>query len=119
MFRPGTDEPYRHTVQLLEKMAPILAAMPNRITITGHSDATRLYRADGYTLWELTTDRANAARRILEQAGVGADKFAGVVGKADSEPLFPDDVFLSANRRISILLMDEPPPLPPGHRLNR
>ncbi len=113
MFHPGTAEPYTHMRALLEKMAPVLAQMPNRVRITGHSDATRLYRADGYGLWELTADRANMARRILGETGLPSDQIASVVGKADTEPLFPDDTFLAANRRISILILHEDPPLNP------
>jgi len=117
MFRPQSADPYPHTKRLLEKMAPLLAQMPNRVRITGHSDATRLYRADGYSLWELTSDRANAARRVLAEAGLPSDRIASVIGKADSEPLFPDDTFLAANRRISIMIMHEEPPLDPEHTL--
>ncbi len=118
MFPAGSADPYEHMRKILQKMAPVVSKMPNRIAITGHSDATKLYRVDGYTLWELTSDRANAARRVLAEAGVPSDQFASIVGKADSEPLFPDDTFLAANRRISILVMSEAPPLPPNHQVN-
>ena len=117
MFAPESAKPYEHTRQILERMAPVLKQMPNRIKITGHSDATKLYNADGYTLWDLTADRANAARRILNQSGVPDDRFFAIVGKADAEPLFADDAFLAANRRISIVIMRESPPLPIDHRL--
>ena len=117
MFPAGSAEPFPHMRKILQKMAPTIARLPNRVSITGHSDATRLYRADGYSLWELTADRANAARRILTDAGVPSDQFASIIGKADTEPLFPDDTFLAANRRISIMVMSEAPPLPPGHKL--
>jgi len=105
-----------HTTKLLQKMAPILKAMPNRIKITGHTDSTKLYKKDGYSLWELTADRANAARRILAAAGVPHDKFFSVTGKADTEPLFPEDTFMAANRRVSIVIMNEAPPLPAEHK---
>ena len=118
MFPPGTADPYPHMRNILKKMAPVLRRMPNRIVITGHSDATKLFRADGYSLWELTADRSNAARRVLAEHGVPADQFSAVIGKADTEPLFPDDVFLAANRRISILVMSEAPPLPPDHQVS-
>ena len=118
MFAAGSAEPFDHMRKILAKMAPVIAKLNNRISITGHSDATKLYRADGYSLWELTSDRANAARRVLAEAGVPIDQFASITGKADTEPLFPDDTFLAANRRISILVMSEAPPLPPDHRVN-
>ncbi len=117
MFEPNSAKPYAHTRSLLRKMAPVLKRLPNRLTITGHSDATRIYSRAGYGQWELTADRANAARRILSGAGVPSDRFFAVVGKADSEPLFPDDTFLAANRRISIVLMRDVPPMATDHKL--
>jgi len=117
MFAPGSVTPLPHTRRLLQKMAPIIKSLPNRIKITGHTDATKLYTKDGYGLWELTSDRANAARRILSSAGVTDNKFFAVTGKADSEPLFPEDAFLASNRRISITIMNEAPPIAPGHTL--
>ncbi len=116
MFASGSAEPNDRTIRLLTRIAPVLKAMPNRIRITGHSDSTKIYRTDNYGLWDLTADRANAARRILTEGGMSDDQFFAVVGKADSEPLFPEDTFLAANRRISILIMKEEPPLPPTHK---
>ena len=117
MFPPGAKEPYERTRQLLEKMAPVIAQLPNRIRITGHTDSTRLFSRDGYTQWDLSADRANATRRILASSGVPHNQFFAVTGKADSQPLFPDDTFLAANRRISILIMAESPPISPNHKL--
>jgi len=116
MFAAGSSKPLAHTTKLLQKMAPVLKAMPNRIKITGHTDSTKLYKKDGYSLWELTADRANTARRILAAAGVPHDKFFSVTGKADTEPLFPEDTFMAANRRVSIVIMNEAPPLPAEHK---
>ena len=115
MFPSGSVEPYERTRELLIRIGPALAKMPNRIKITGHTDSTKLYARDGYTLWDLSSDRANAVRRILGEHGVPDDQFYAVAGRADTEPLFPDDTFLAANRRISILIMAEDPPLPPGY----
>ena len=116
MFPPASIEPYERTRALLQKMAPALAKLPNRIQITGHTDSTRIYARDGYSQWDLSSDRANTTRRILEEHGVPHDRFYAVAGKADTEPLFPDDTFLAANRRVSILIMAEDPPLPHDHR---
>jgi chemotaxis protein MotB len=116
MFEPGTATPKARTRRLLARVAPVLAGLPNRIQITGHTDATRRYSKDGYTQWELSADRASAARRILADNGVPHDHFFAITGKADTEPLFPDDAFLAANRRVTILLMSEEPPMPPDHR---
>jgi chemotaxis protein MotB len=60
----------------------------------------------------LSADRANAVRQILQQEGVPSSHFFMVAGKADTQPLFPDDPFIAANRRVTITLMREEPPLP-------
>ena len=112
MFPRGSKHPYERTRALLSKMAPVLRRLPNRISITGHTDASRLYERPGYTLWDLSAERAMAARAIMAEAGIPNDRFFSVSGKADSEPLFPEDPFLAANRRISILIMSEAPPYP-------
>ncbi len=116
MFAQGSVKPYDHTVKLLAKMVPALKHLPNAIQITGHTDASRLYAKPGYTLWDLSADRARAARRILAENGLPHDRFHSVIGRADAEPLFPEDPFLASNRRISILIMSEAPPFPIGHR---
>jgi chemotaxis protein MotB len=66
----------------------------------------------GYSNWDLSSDRANAARRILEKDGVDGDRIYQVSGKGDREPLYPDDPDLPANRRISITLLREAPVMP-------
>jgi len=116
MFSEGSRFPYETTRLLLERMAPVLRAMPNRIRITGHTTSGRPFPDPDYSSWDLSADRANAVRRILNQFGVAPDQVFAVVGKADSEPLFPNDPFLAANRRISILMMREAPPLPTDHK---
>jgi len=116
MFAPGSKNPNDHTRRILEAIAPLLKSLPNRIAITGHTDSARMYDRPGYTQWELTADRANAARAIMAENGIPSDRFHSVVGKADTDPLFPDNSFLAGNRRISILVMSEDPPLPVDHR---
>ena len=116
MFAEGSKYPYDFTRRLLVAMAPVLARMPNRIKITGHTTATNMPTNSKYTGWELSADRANAVRSVLVEHGLAEDQLFSVVGKADSEPLFPNDPYLAANRRISILLMAEEPPLPPTHK---
>ena len=116
MFREGSKYPYETTRRLLAKMAPILANMPNRIKITGHTTSGKAPSNPDYTGWELSADRANVARQILNEYGVPKDQFYGVVGKSDTEPYFPNDPYLAANRRIEILLMNEAPPIPPGNK---
>ena len=116
MFAPGSVEPYRRTRRLIEALAVIIDQLPNRLSISGHTDSAAFYGPDGYSNWELSADRANAARRILMGGGVKGDRVFQVSGKAGSEPLFPDDPYVSANRRISIVLLREAPVMPPDHR---
>ena len=78
----------------------------------GHTSAElRGQKAD--TDWQLSSNRADAARRVLQSAGVDADRVYQVAGKATSEPLYPDDPMLPGNRRIAIVLLREAPVLPP------
>jgi chemotaxis protein MotB len=112
MFAAGSAEPFPRTQRILAAMAPSLRALPNRISITGHTDAARSFADPDYTLWDLSADRASAARRILAKAGLPHDRFYQVSGRADSEPLFPENPFLASNRRISIVVMNEAPAFP-------
>jgi len=117
MFPPGAAEPYPRTQLLLREIAKVINRLPNRITVSGHTDASQVEGLDGYSNWELSADRANATRRIFQKAGVDSNRIYQVSGKASSEPLFPDDPYMSANRRISVVLLREAPVLPPDHSL--
>ena len=66
----------------------------------------------GYGAWELSADRANAIRKILEEEGIPTASVYMVAGRADTQPLFPDDPSVAANRRVTITLMNEAAPLP-------
>ncbi|MEQ8611336.1 MAG: flagellar motor protein MotB [Parvibaculum sp.] len=114
MVPSGHAEPFERTRKLLDEVAGILIKLPNRVSISGHTDANPVAGRPGYSNWELTADRANATRRILENAGLSNDRIYQVVGKADSEPLFPEDPYMAANRRLSVLLLREAPVTPPG-----
>jgi len=115
MFREGSKYPYETTRRLLAKMAPVLSQMPNRVEITGHTTAGGRSVDPAYTGWDLSAERANVARQILAEYGVPSNQFYAVIGKSDSEPLFPNDPYLASNRRVEILLKAEAPPIPPGH----
>ncbi len=117
MFPPDSAEPFERTKALLRQVAKIVRRLPNRLAISGHTDGAPFFREGGYTNWEMSADRANAARRVIMASGVNEDRVATVTGKAGTDPLFPDDPYAPANRRISIVLLREAPPLPPGHRL--
>jgi chemotaxis protein MotB len=113
MFPEGSKEPYERTRRIIEKLAGPLKALPYRISVTGHTSASRTAARPDYGPWNLSADRANAVRQILEEEGVPATNFYAVAGKADTDPLFPDDPFIAANRRVTITLMREAPPVPP------
>jgi chemotaxis protein MotB len=113
MFPEGAKQPFERTRVLIEKLAGPLKATPYRVSITGHTAAARTAPQPGYGPWELSADRANAVRQILEEQGYPAANFFQVAGKADTDPLFPDDPYMAANRRVTITLMREAPPFPP------
>jgi chemotaxis protein MotB len=112
MFPEGSKEPYERTRRLIEKLSAPLKASPYRLSIVGHTAATKAAQRPGYGPWDLSADRANAVRRILEEQGVRPAQFMQVGGKADTQPLFPDDPYIAANRRVTITLMREEPPIP-------
>jgi chemotaxis protein MotB len=112
MFPEGGREPYERTRKLVQRLAIPLKAAPYRVAITGHTSATRIPPRGNYGPWELSADRANAVRQILEREGLRPGNIYMVAGKADAQPLFPDDPYIAANRRVTITLMREEPPLP-------
>ena len=113
MFPEGGKEPHERTRKLIQKLASPLKSTPFRIAIAGHTAASRAPAGGDYGPWELSADRANAVRRILEAEGIPAANVSMVAGKADTQPLFPDDASIAANRRVTITLMREQPPVPP------
>src|SRR5437868_6529662 len=112
MFPEGSKEPYERTRRLVQRIAGQLKAMPYRVAISGHTAASKIPSKPGYGPWDLSADRANAIRQILEAEGVPAGHFSQVSGRADTQPLFPDNPFVASNRRVTILLMREAPPIP-------
>jgi chemotaxis protein MotB len=114
MFADGSKVPYDRTRRLIQKLAGPLKATPLRISIVGHTAAGFIPTRSDYGAFDLSADRANAVRQILEREGLPPAHIFAVSGKADSQPLFPDDPSLSSNRRVTITLMREDPPLPPG-----
>jgi chemotaxis protein MotB len=116
MFADGSKVPYERTRRLIEKLAAPLKATPLRISIIGHTAAGFVPSQGDYGAFDLSADRANMVRQILEREGLPPAHIFAVSGKADSQPLFPDDPSLSANRRVTITLMREDPPLPPDFK---
>jgi len=113
MFADGSKVPYDRTRRLIQKLAIPLKATPLRVSITGHTAAGFVPARSDYGAFDLSADRSNVVRQILEREGLPPSHIFAVAGKADSQPLFPDDPTLPANRRVTITLMREAPPLPP------
>ncbi len=114
MFTGNSADPTERARKLLKAVAGVIAKLPNRLSISGHTDATPA--PAGKSNWEVSSARADIARRLLQAGGIPQDRIYQVAGKAESEPLFPDDPYLPGNRRISIVLLRESPVLPSDAR---
>jgi chemotaxis protein MotB len=116
MFNEGQVQPNDRAKLLLRAVSKVVNQLPNRISVYGHtSTSSNGQKADGD--WQLSASRADASRKILQGSGVDPDRIYQVSGKANSEPLYPDDPTLPGNRRIAIVLLREAPVLPPDHGL--
>jgi len=113
MFAEGSREPYERTKMLIRRISGPLRLSPLRVAITGHTSSSFVSPRSNYGAFDLSADRANTVRQILEDEGLPSSHIYSVSGKGDSEPLFPDDPALAANRRVTITLMREDPPVPP------
>ena len=111
MFDAGTARPNDRARLLLRAVAKVVARLHNRVTVSGHTSATGPGQHGGDD-WALSAARANASRGILQEAGIDPDRIYQVSGKANSDPLYPDDPMLPGNRRIAIVLLKEAPVLP-------
>jgi chemotaxis protein MotB len=111
-FDVGSAHPKDYTRDVLLEIAKEIGQLPNQIIISGHTDH-RLYSSPtGYTNWELSTDRANSARRILTENGLKPEQVVRIVGYADTVPIEPKDPYADANRRIAILVLSRAAPVP-------
>ncbi len=111
MLNQGAVQPNERAKLLLRAISKIVNQLPNRISLYGHTSASS-NGARPETDWQLSAGRADASRKVLQGAGVDADRVYQVSGKATSEPLYPDDPTLPGNRRIAIVLLREAPVLP-------
>ena len=106
MFPLGSARLEDFSSDILKELAHIVSGVPNRISISGHTDR-KPYVAVNYTNWELSADRANAARRALLAGGLAPEKIGRVVGLASSVLLEPSAPESPVNRRISIVVMNK------------
>ena len=107
MFDSGSAVVKPYMRELLRAIGSVLVEVPNRLTLEGHTDAQRFSAGDnGYSNWELSSDRANASRRELMTGGLTHDRVLRVQGLAASQPFNRDDPADPQNRRISIIVMN-------------
>jgi len=103
-FESGRPQPSASGAELLTRLAEELGKLPNHLLLEGHTDAKPFATKDGYySNWELSTDRANAARRLMEQHGVSHEQVAQVRGFAERQLRHPEDPMHASNRRVSVV----------------
>ena len=107
MFDLGSSRLKPYTVAILDEVTQYLKTVPKRVSITGHTDATPYAGISGYTNWDLSTDRANAARRALEAAGYDTQQIARVTGLGSAVLFDKEHPRDAVNRRISIVVMTQ------------
>ena len=104
MFATGSAVRNERARVLLLKVAPVLMRLPERLSITGHTDGSP-FRGGDRSNWELSAERANATRRLLAEAGLPEARVQTVSGRADRDPLLPGDPLAAVNRRIAIVVL--------------
>jgi len=109
-FDSGNSKPNAQGKELLVLLAQQLGKLPNKISIEGHTDSKPYARTGDYGNWELSSDRANAARRLMQQKGLGAAQVTQVRGYADQRLRKPEAPLDPSNRRISVIVqyLDQP-----------
>ncbi len=108
MFALSKAELEPYTREILLEIGKVLNDVPNKISLSGHTDATPYASGEkGYSNWELSADRANASRRVLIAGGMDESKLLRVVGLASAVPLDAKNPFNPINRRISIIVMNK------------
>ncbi|MFZ5926147.1 MAG: flagellar motor protein MotB [Acidobacteriota bacterium] len=114
-FETGNARPTSKGAGLIRMLGQQLKSIPNRLLVEGHTDAKPYSSDHGYTNWELSADRANSARRLLEDSGVPAAHIAQIRGFADQKLRNPKDPFDPANRRVSVLVQYREPAEAPAN----
>jgi chemotaxis protein MotB len=112
-FETGNAKPTTPANELLSELAEELGKLQNSVVIEGHTDGRPFSRPGSYDNWELSVDRANAARRMMQSMGVRAGQIKQIRGYADQHLRIPDDPSNAANRRISVIVQYHPQSIPP------
>lgn len=107
LFASGSDNLTKNGERLTVLLAKVIKQMPQKIAIEGHTDAVPFSKADGYSNWELSTDRALAFRRRLLSLNLNKNQIVRVAGCASEQPYLPENPEAPQNRRISITLLSD------------
>jgi chemotaxis protein MotB len=110
MFRLGTSELEPRAAALLAEVGKSLKDMPNRLAVRGHTDSLGFAAPTGRNNWTLSTERADATRRLMEAGGVSSQRFARLEGVADTMPFIPANPADPRNRRVSITVLNQAQP---------
>jgi len=105
MFVSGSDKPSKNMQKIMSIVSTVFSELVNNIAITGHTDSQPLNSRKDYTNWELSSDRAHAARRILTKTGINPKRIQRIEGRADRDLFIKNDPSNAKNRRISIVLL--------------
>lgn len=103
-FESGNAKPTPMLEEILKVLANQLKSVPNKLSIEGYTDAAPYANGNGYSNWELSTDRANSARRVMQNDGIRFDQVSQVRGFGDQRLHVPDKPFDAANRRVSLVI---------------
>ncbi|MGI0118001.1 flagellar motor protein MotB [Zooshikella sp. RANM57] len=107
MFDSGYSQLKYYFEDVLLELAPLIKSVPNKISISGHTDATPYSKKEDFGNWELSAARANSARRTLVYGGIPEEQVAQIVGLGDSNLFDPEHPYNPVNRRIDILIMSK------------
>ena len=110
LFAVGSSNPTPLLEELLASISGSLDAFRNDIKIVGHTDSLQYRLNANYDNWNLSTDRANIIRKLLLEQGMMPSRLREVSGRADTDPLAPDNPSASQNRRISIIILTDQDP---------
>jgi chemotaxis protein MotB len=111
-FESGSPLPTEFGKDLLRRLADEVGKLPNRVTVEGHTDSRPYLGRDDYSNWELSADRANAARRLMQQTGIRDDQVTQVRGFADQSLRNKADPNDGTNRRITLIIQYQTDPEP-------
>lgn len=109
-FESGSARPSEHGEELIVMLARELGQLPNYLLLEGHTDSKPFSGGGEYTNWELSADRANSARRLMEVSGLRAGQVAQVRGFGDRNLRVPGDPLAASNRRVSVIVKYTDPP---------